>query len=82
MPGVMQDRIEPENTLLIARRGLRAGTPAVPPTLPVALAGLAADASARIARAPLGGPVWTDNVAPVEWLIDASIVRYAAHGGG
>ena len=28
-----------------------------------------------------GGSVFTDDRAPVEWLIDASIVRYAAGGG-
>jgi hypothetical protein len=29
-----------------------------------------------------GGRVYTDDVAPVEWLIDASIVKVAADGGG
>jgi hypothetical protein len=29
-----------------------------------------------------GGDVFTDDRAPVEWLIDASIVKYAAGGGG
>jgi spermidine synthase len=82
MPGVMRDPIEPENTLLIARRGSRAWRATVPANLPAALAGLATSATARLARAPLGGPVWTDDVAPVEWLIDASIVHYAARGGG
>jgi hypothetical protein len=28
-----------------------------------------------------GGRLFTDDKAPVEWLIDASIVRYAAGGG-
>ena len=27
-----------------------------------------------------GGRVYTDDVAPVEWLVDASIVEVAAHG--
>jgi hypothetical protein len=31
--------------------------------------------------APLGGEVFTDDRAPVEWLIDTSIVRYAAGEG-
>ena len=31
--------------------------------------------------APLGGEVFTDDRAPVEWLIDMSIVRYAAGEG-
>ena len=34
-------------------------------------------------QAPLGGGrVYTDDRAPVEWLIDSSIVRYAAGGDG
>ena len=82
MPGVLEDPIEGENTLLLARRGVAAWTPAVPTDLPLGLAGLAASATRRMSRAPLGGPVWTDDVAPVEWLIDTSIVRYAARGGG
>jgi hypothetical protein len=28
----------------------------------------------------LGGRVYTDDVAPVEWLVDTSIVKVAAHG--
>ena len=31
--------------------------------------------------APPGGEVFTDDRAPVEWLIDTSIVRYAAGEG-
>jgi hypothetical protein len=46
------------------------------PTLaPVALA-----AAARLAPGLRGGRVYTDDVAPVEWLIDASIVQVAADG--
>jgi hypothetical protein len=40
-----------------------------------------AGAPARGLEAPLsGGQVFTDDKAPVEWLIDSSIVRYAAGG--
>jgi len=28
-----------------------------------------------------GGRIYTDDIAPVEWLIDASIVKVAAGGG-
>ena len=35
-------------------------------------------AAARVALA--GGSVYTDDRAPVEWLIDASIVHVAAEG--
>jgi hypothetical protein len=45
----------------------------------------AAAAARRRHRRPLapglrGGRVYTDDVAPVEWLIDASIVEVAASG--
>ena len=42
---------------------------------------LAAQASGRLADALPGGRVFTDDKAPVEWLIDASIVQYAAGEG-
>jgi spermidine synthase len=44
------------------------------------LALVASDAASRL-QAPLdGGRVMTDDKAPVEWLIDSSIVSYAAEG--
>ena len=66
------------NTLLIAtdaRRRRRALRPraACPRLRPV----LAAHGRAARARAR-GGTVYTDDKAPVEWLIDRSIVSYAA----
>jgi hypothetical protein len=42
---------------------------------------LALDAAIQLAPAPRGGDVYTDDRAPVEWLIDTSIVEYAAGGG-
>ena len=39
------------------------------------------EAAARLAPAAHGGEVFTDDRAPVEWLIDASIVKYAAGDG-
>ena len=35
----------------------------------------------RIAPRLRGGTVYTDDRAPVEWLVDKSIVEYAAGGG-
>jgi spermidine synthase len=83
-PSVVRDPIEPTNTLLIASRApasadtLRAQEPA----LPRDLRPLARAAAQRIAAPLSGGEVFTDDRAPVEWLIDASIVKYAADGGG
>jgi len=46
-----------------------------------ALRPLLEDTAAGLEPALRGGRVFTDDRAPVEWLIDASIVRYAASGG-
>jgi predicted membrane-bound spermidine synthase len=79
---IARDPIEDTNTLLIASDSplsaarLRRATRGLPAELrPVA------QASAARLGAPLrGGSVYTDDRAPVEWLIDRSIVDYAAHG--
>ena len=49
---------------------------------PAPLGALAAATAARIAPPLRGGPVYTDDRAPVEWLVDESIVAYAAGEGG
>jgi spermidine synthase len=81
---VLRDPIEPTNTLLVAATApaspgaLRAQSAALPPDLrPIALG-----AAARLEPALSGGDVFSDDRAPVEWLIDASIVKYAAEGKG
>ncbi len=79
-PSVLRDPIEDTNTLIVgserpvSAERLRRATPRLP-------AGLRSTASAAVARIgpPLrGGSVYTDDKAPVEWLIDKSIVDYAA----
>jgi predicted membrane-bound spermidine synthase len=77
-PYVMRDPIKPTNTLVVASRaplseaGLR--SPSVPPEL-------RATAASQALEPPLrGGSVYTDDKAPVEWLIDKSIIDYAAAG--
>ncbi len=50
------------------------------PDLPGELQPVAAATAARLAPGLRGGKVYTDDVAPVEWLIDASIVEVAAEG--
>jgi spermidine synthase len=82
-PSVLRDPIEPTNTLLIASAApasadaLRERSRA----LPADLRPLSIGAAARFERPLTGGDVFTDDRAPVEWLIDASIVKYAAGGG-
>jgi hypothetical protein len=49
-------------------------------TLPDDLRPLALATADRIAPALSGGAVYTDDHAPVEWLIDASIIEEAAGG--
>jgi predicted membrane-bound spermidine synthase len=79
-PHVMRDPIEDTNTLVVASEAplssarLLAAVPDLPHALkPTALA------AARQLEAPLeGGDVYTDDKAPVEWLIDKSIVDYAS----
>ena len=78
-PDVLRDPIERTNTLLIASTDARASAvDARAADLPVDLQPLARVAARRIEPHLTGGDVFTDDRAPVEWLIDASIVKYAA----
>jgi hypothetical protein len=82
LPHVMRDAVRNTNTLLMgsdvapSRERLLDAARRLPPDLrPVAIA------DARRLQAPLeGGAVYTDDRAPVEWLVDKSILDYA--GGG
>ena len=80
---VARDPIEPTNTVLMASQSpitaenLRAATPGLPDDLRP----LARRSAARLAPRLRGGTVYTDDRAPVEWLVDKSIVEYAAGGG-
>ncbi|MBA3299004.1 MAG: fused MFS/spermidine synthase [Thermoleophilaceae bacterium] len=79
-PHVLRDPIEDTNTLIVAserplsalalRRRARG--------LPAGLQPTALEAADRIGAPLEGGRVYTDDKAPVEWLIDKSIVDYAA----
>jgi hypothetical protein len=77
-----RDPAQDVNTQLIASEnpvgadGLRSSAAA----LPAALRDTADATAARLAAPLRGGRVYTDDVAPVEWLIDASIVEVAADG--
>ncbi|HWH94507.1 MAG TPA: fused MFS/spermidine synthase [Baekduia sp.] len=81
---VARDPSEDVNTQLVAAEvplsGARLRAAAAGGALPPALDGLARAAAARVAPGLAGGRVYTDDVAPVEWLIDASIVQVAAEG--
>ena len=48
------------------------------PTLPRALRRTARESAARVGRPLKAEAAYTDDRAPVEWLVDKSIVEYAA----
>jgi hypothetical protein len=78
-PVVLRDPIEEENTLMIGAQRASAGQlGAMAAGLPPDLRILAERGAARIRPALPGGEVYTDDRAPVEWLIDRSILGYAA----
>ncbi len=78
-PRVLRYPIEPTNTLLIAGEAplsaarLRRNADALPEQLRL----LALDAAASISPRLAGGEVYTDDRAPVEWLVDSSLLEYA-----
>jgi hypothetical protein len=81
-PTILRDPSQRTNTMLLAtaagasaRRLDRAA-----PRLPGQLRALARATAARLAPRLPGRRVYTDDVAPVEWLIDTSIVQVAADG--
>ena len=76
---VIRDPLEDSNTLVLGSEA-----PAGPERLlgsiailPDDLKNLAAVESQRLAPSLVGGPVYTDDKAPVEWLIDRSLLGYA-----
>jgi spermidine synthase len=79
---VARDPIEPTNSLVIASDGQLSAEALRAAPLPPVLNPLAARSAGRLAPALRGGNVFTDDRAPVEWLIDASIVSYAAGESG
>jgi hypothetical protein len=78
----MRDPIEDVNTLLVAseREPTADNLRQAAGSLPADLRPLALETATRLAPPLTGGEVYTDDHAPVEWLIDASIVQAAADG--
>ncbi|MEA2268632.1 MAG: hypothetical protein QOC64_1242, partial [Solirubrobacteraceae bacterium] len=79
---VLRDPSQRTNTMLVGSDAplsaatLRGATP----RLPAELRPVAAATADRLAPSLRGGRVYTDDRAPVEWLIDTSIVEVAASG--
>jgi len=77
-PTVLRDPSERVNTMLVGlASGRRAATVGA---LPAPLLPVAAATARRIRPGLRGGTVYTDDRAPVEWLIDGSILKVAAQG--
>lgn len=78
-PVVRRDPIEPMNTLLTASASptsgerLRQARKSLPPELQP----LGMEVAGELASPLPGGEVYTDDRAPVEWLVDLSIIGYA-----
>jgi spermidine synthase len=78
-PAVLRDPIEDENTLLVgAQSGSADHLRAMAAGLATELGTVADVEAARVGSALPGGEVYTDDRAPVEWLVDRSILGYAA----
>jgi spermidine synthase len=79
---VLRDPVKDTNSVLLGSEAAASASTldAAARSLPPDLAAVTAAAAARLAPALPGGAVYTDDRAPVEWLIDASIVHVAAEG--
>jgi spermidine synthase len=79
-PTVLRDPIEPTNTLLVATEAPASAErlEEAARELPLDLENLALVEAARLGPRLDGGVVYHDDRAPVEWLIDRSILGYAA----
>lgn len=78
-PHIARYAMTPTNTLIIASTAPISGDRlrAAIPTMPAQLRETAERAADELQTGLSGGPVYTDDKAPVEWLIDGSIVSFA-----
>jgi spermidine synthase len=79
---VARDPIQALNSLVMASDAQLSPEAVREAPLPRELRALAAQSAGRLEPGLRGGTVFTDDRAPVEWLIDASIVSYAAGENG
>lgn len=79
-PTVLSYRMTRTNTLLLATRTEASATrlATAARALPEELCPVATRAARALRDAPRGGRTYTDDKAPVEWLVDGSILEYAA----
>lgn len=83
-PSVIRDPLEDSNTLLLASEAVASAEKMLAGirSMPDDLKRLAAISASRIEPRLAGGEVYTDDLAPVEWLIDRSIIGYAGQDEG
>jgi spermidine synthase len=76
---VERDRVSATNALVVGSAGAASGPRmiAAGAQVPPGLHDLLAEVADRLGRPLAGGQVFTDDLAPVEWLTDLSILRYA-----
>ncbi len=79
---VLRDPSQSTNSVLLATDARASGGRLLDASraLPANLRTVAVQAAARLAPGLRGGRVYTDDVAPVEWLVDSSILEVAAEG--
>lgn len=83
LPNVLRDPVTDTNTMLvgsadpIAAAHIQLAARGTGAPIPPALHELAGDTARRIRPGLTGGEVWTDDHAPVEWLVDLSLLEYA-----
>ena len=86
LPNALRDPVTDTNTMLVGS-AVRisagnllsaAGSAAETSGLPVDLRPLARETALRIEPGLAGGDIWTDDHAPVEWLVDLSLLDYAS----
>jgi spermidine synthase len=79
---VLRDPSQRTNVMLVGTdaRASAGALRAAAPGLPFELRAVANATAGRLAPRLRGGRVYTDDLAPVEWLIDTSIVQVAARG--
>ncbi|MEO6857757.1 MAG: fused MFS/spermidine synthase [Solirubrobacteraceae bacterium] len=78
-PYVIRDRFSPDNSLVMASRWPLSSSPVLAAAvhMPPDLEGVIATVAGHLEPALRGGTVYTDDLSPVEWLTDLSIIRYA-----
>lgn len=70
---VWRNPAQPTNSQLVATTDTDPARALAAVAVPEELAGLVDDIAGRLEPALTGGPVWTDDKAPVEWLTDMSL---------